>query len=223
MLLPNDGWLGGLRLLGCLLFTLALGCRFRGLSHVFSRLWQGGFHGIPLRVLSSFANGQITKIHGLPTDSEAGCKLGGFEQFAAAPGDEIINLAEHAVADHFQADFVPGAGRQLGGEPGKDDGLVRTFMVVVIARNGHGRWRDHDAGHVIFDGVDGEAGAFSAFKFEFVLDDEILKFVRQSCDGTMLVRRDFSAAHDAFDQFPFALGGLPWSGRLGIELAFIDD
>ncbi len=168
-------------------------------------------------------DGEVAEVDGLAGAGEAGGGFGGGEEGVAAPSGEVIDLAEEGVANHFHADFVPGAGLEFDGEDGVGDGFVGAFVVVVVAAEGDGVGGDVDAGHVVFDGVDGEAGGFGAFEFEFVFDDEVGDGAGHAEDSAVFVGGEFGTAHGAVDDFPFAFGGLPGGGEWGVEFAFEED
>ena len=168
-------------------------------------------------------DGEVAEVDGLAGAGEAGGGFGGGEEGVAAPGGEVIDLAEEGVANHFHADFVPGAGLEFDGEDGVGDGFVGAFVVVVVAAEGDGVGGDVDAGHVVFDRVDGEAGGFGAFEFEFVFDDEVGDGAGHAEDGAVFVGGEFGAGEGAVDDFPFAFGGFPGGGEWGVEFAFEED
>ena len=203
-----------------LAFAFSFGC---GGGDFFAGLWEGGFHFFPFGVEGGFVDGEVAEVDGLAGAGEAGGGFWGGEEGIAAPGGHVVDLAEEGVADHFHADFVPGAGLEFDGEDGVGDGFVGAFVVVVVAAEGDGVGGDVDAGHVVFDGVDGEAGGFGAFEFEFVFDDEIRDLVGHAEDGAVFVGGEFGTAHGAVDDFPFAFGGLPGGGEGGVEFAFEED
>jgi hypothetical protein len=200
--------------------AFAFGC---GGGDFFAGLGEFGFHVFPGGVEGGFVDGEVADVDGLATAGETGGHFLGSEEGVAAPGGEVVDLAEEGVADHFHADFVPGAGLKLDGEDGVGDGFVGAFMVVVVAADGDGVRGDVDAGHVVLDGVDAEAGGFGAFELEFVFDDEVGDFVGHAEDSTVFVGREFGTAQGAVDDFPFAFGGFPGGGESGVEFAFEED
>lgn len=151
-----------------------------GWGDFFAGLGEGGFDGFPGGVEGSLAEGEVAEIDGLATDGEAGGGFGGFEELAAAPSGVVIDFAEHGVADHVEADFVPGARGEIGREACEDDGFIGAFVVIVVTLDGDGLGRDHDACHVVLDGIDAEAGGACAFELELVFDGEVLEFIGEA-------------------------------------------
>jgi len=98
-------------------FAFALG---GGFGDVFAGPGEGGFHFVPLGIQGGGAEGEVAEAGGL------------------TEGGEVVDLGEHGVADHFEADFMPGADLELVGEDGEGDCFVGAFVVVVIAADGNG-------------------------------------------------------------------------------------
>lgn len=206
------------------LFGFGLGFAFccRG-GDFFAGLGEFGFHGFPSWVEGGLVDGEIAEVDGLTAAGEARSGFLGGEEGITAPGGHVVDLAEEGIADHFHADFVPGAGFEFGWEDGVGHGFVGAFVVVVVAADGDGVGGDVDAGHVVLGGVDGEAGGFGAFELEFVFDDEVRDGTGHAENSAMFVGGEFGAGEGAFNDFPFAFGGFPSGRQGGVEFAFEEE
>jgi len=70
---------------------------------------------------------------------------------------------------------------------------------------------DGDAGHVVFDGIDGQEDGAGTVELELGLDDEVGELSGVAVDGAVLFGLKFGAFEAAIDNDPLSFDRLPFT------------